>query len=304
MYSAPPGFEDVSALAPPPFLGLDRFMTDDSFDHPPALLWGLSAPLVGAPHFPKYPPPASEPVLTPSALRAPLIGAGLGLTEPRCMPGEARLDAAAFSAIERQLVSPCLGQICAPPPPPMAPPNVPKIERSMSEAEVTQALANFPSEVASRPTVLEQTNLEDGRTRLSWAVDAKKLDSQDKQHVSPQFEVTFEGHDPQTFQMFLYPIAVADNRRGAGFKKAKGRGRVVLKCHSLELPRCFPDVSFRVSIGSGELQQQARGPVTHNFSEQSCCGLQKRRDEWDFKSAVDASSKTVQINAEIAPARE
>jgi len=157
----------------------------------------------------------------------------------------------------------------------------------------------FPAEV-NRPSVLEQVNVASGHTILHWAVDAKKLESQDKQCVSPQFDVRFPGHSPQTFQLVVYPTAVNDGRRGAGFKKAKGRGRVVLKCQSPELPSGYPQVSFSISIGKGDLLQPTRGPVSHSFHEQSVCGLPKKKEEWDFRSGVD-ESKTVTINFELWP---
>jgi len=166
-------------------------------------------------------------------------------------------------------------------------------------SEQDSETVQFPAEV-NRPSVMEQVNVANGHTILHWAVDAKKLESQDKQQVSPQFEVRFPGHSPQTFQLVIYPTVVNDGRRGAGFKKAKGRGRVVLKCQSVELPEGFPYVSFSISIGKGDLLQPLRGPTAHNFRDQSCGGLPKKKEEWDFKSGVD-DSRTVAVNVELWP---
>merc|ERR1711920_250875 len=137
--------------------------------------------------------------------------------------------------------------------------------------------------------------MDNGYTQVCWAVDARKLDSQDKQQVSPSFDVCFPGHEPQTFHLIIYPTVVNDGRRGAGFKKAKGRGKLVLKCQSLELPPNFPVVAFWFSVGKGNTM--LRG-WCHNFIEQSCGALPKGKDQWDFKASVD-DSKTVTICAYI-----
>jgi hypothetical protein len=123
---------------------------------------------------------------------------------------------------------------------------------------------------------------------VSWQVDARKLESQDKQAVSPQFVVALPVLGPQPFKIALYPKVTSDAKRGASFKKAKGKGRVVLKCEA-QLPQGVPAIGFRIGIGRGEKMQLPRGPVAHNFSEQSMCGLAKAEEEWDFNAAVDES---------------
>merc|ERR1711988_963068 len=127
---------------------------------------------------------------------------------------------------------------------------------------------------------------------VSWQVDAKKLESQDKQAVSPQFIIDLPELGPQPFKIALYPKIVNDGKRGASFKKAKGKGRVLLKCEA-QLPRDSPELGFRIGIGRGDKLQVPRGPVAHNFSEQSMCGLQKADEEWDFNAAVDESGTFV-----------
>jgi len=158
--------------------------------------------------------------------------------------------------------------------------------------------ASLPPEVP-RPRVLEQLSFGNGCTRIHWAVDAKRLDTHNGREVSPQFEIQFPDQDPQTFQLTIYPTVQNDSKHGAGFKKAKGRGRVELKCVS-NPPMGFPEVGVRVRAGKGSFAKAPRGPVLHNFAEKSCCGLAKSEQEWDFKSAVD-ESKTVTITVEIAP---
>merc|ERR1712196_238554 len=83
------------------------------------------------------------------------------------------------------------------------------------------------------------------------------------------------------------------------FKKAKGKGKVLLKCEA-QLPLGIPDICFRIGIGRGDKLQQPRGPVAHNFSEQSMRGLAKKEEEWDFHAAVDGSGTFV-VSLILAP---
>merc|ERR1711988_1682652 len=87
--------------------------------------------------------------------------------------------------------------------------------------------------------------------------------------------------------------------RGASFKKAKGKGRVLLKCEA-QLPQDSPELGFRIGIGRGDKLQLPRGPVAHDFSEQSMRGLAKAEEEWDFNSAVDESGTFV-VSVALAP---
>jgi len=134
---------------------------------------------------------------------------------------------------------------------------------------------------------------------IAWQVDAKKLESQDKQAVSPQFIIDLPDLGPQPFKIALYPKIMTDGKRGASFKKAKGKGKVLLKCEA-QLPPGIPDISFRIGIGRGDKSYQPRGPVTHNFSEQSMRGLARNEEEWDFHAAVDESGTFV-VSLALAP---
>jgi len=134
---------------------------------------------------------------------------------------------------------------------------------------------------------------------VSWQVDARKLESQDKQTVSPSFVVDLPVLGPQPFKLALYPTITSDSKRGASFKKAKGKGKVVLKCEA-QLPTTVPEIGFRIGIGRGDKLQLPRGPVAHNFSEQSMRGLAKAEEEWDFTLAVDESGTFV-VSVALAP---
>jgi len=137
--------------------------------------------------------------------------------------------------------------------------------------------------------------------RVHWTVDARKLRGNDKQAVSPPFELSFGSQFPNvTFKMMIYPKIVNDSKGGASFKKAKGRGYVQLKCEA-ELSEAIANVQFRISIGSGDRQEDPRGPVSHNFSSSAVCGLPKDLEEWDFQSVVDQESMTFVVCLEIVP---
>jgi len=137
-------------------------------------------------------------------------------------------------------------------------------------------------------------------THVHWAVDGRKLERQDKQLVSPSFTVILPEHGPTPFKIVLHAKDGAVNgKRGAGFVKVKGRGRIVLKCES-PLPESCSDIAFRVGVGRNDVCQPFRGPVVENFHDQSCHGLPMGNDEWDFSAAVDKTN-TFLITMEIAP---
>lgn len=151
-------------------------------------------------------------------------------------------------------------------------------------------------------TLTRHYSTNSGYFRVHWTVDARKLRGNDKQAVSPPFELSFGNQFPNvTFKLMLYPKVVNDAKGGASFKKARGRGYVQLKCEA-ELSEAIANVSFRVSIGSGVSMQEPRGPVSHNFSSSAVCGLPKEQEEWDFSNVVDQESMTFVVCLEIVPA--
>mmetsp|Transcript_131108 Transcript_131108/g.339543 ORF Transcript_131108/g.339543 Transcript_131108/m.339543 type:complete len:109 (+) Transcript_131108:3-329(+) len=105
--------------------------------------------------------------------------------------------------------------------------------------------------------------------------------------------------------MAIYPIARSDARGGGGFKRAQGKGRVELKCEGRFEEGKGAMMKFCIGIGdkAKHLDQPARGPVVHDFAEQSCAGLAKEEEQWDFTKAVDDSSKRFSICLRVqAPA--
>jgi hypothetical protein len=134
--------------------------------------------------------------------------------------------------------------------------------------------------------------------RIYWTVDARKLKGNDKQAVSPPFDLSFGSQFPNvTFKMMLYPKVVNDAKGGASFKKARGKGFVQVKCEA-ELEQTMANVRFRIGIGREGNCGRAQ---SHNFAQSAVCGLPKDQEEFDFNEAVDKDSQTFLVKLEIVP---
>lgn len=143
-----------------------------------------------------------------------------------------------------------------------------------------------------------------GSERIRWCVDGQKLDSHAEKLISPEFRLgaNFGGAlaESQPFRIMLLATQTG-GKHGAGFKKAKGRGNIEIKClGSYE----GPSISLLVTVGSGSRKQKARELVKHNFAEKSCCPLAKGgRDPfvWDLKAALSKETKCVEVCIEVLP---
>ncbi|CAK8998286.1 Uncharacterized protein SCF082_LOCUS5590 [Durusdinium trenchii] len=144
-------------------------------------------------------------------------------------------------------------------------------------------------------TIRHSLNMETGMHQVFWHVDGSKLKGQERQTVSPSFELPFEGQ--VSFRLVLVPKPNPDGKGGASFKKANGVGSVHLKCEAAK-----GLVNFFVSISNGrpDFKREPRGPVKHNFAELSTCGLRKGDEMWDFTKAVDKETQTFAVCLEIA----
>jgi len=160
-----------------------------------------------------------------------------------------------------------------------------------------EGAAAAPSSSELRPGVLI-VNSEGGTSHVHWAVDGRKLFNTDVRVVSSQFLIDIPGEGPQPFKITLVPKLVINNKRGGGFKKAKGKGSVMLKCEAgaLQSPS---KLSFTLRVGNGAKLQPPRGPVLNNFSEKSLCGLPEGQEEWDFRSLVDEESDLLLVHVQI-----
>lgn len=138
--------------------------------------------------------------------------------------------------------------------------------------------------------------------RTHWTMDARKLKGNDKQAVSPAFELSFGPQCPSaTFKMIVYPKVSEAGKGGSSFKKSNGRGFVNLKCEG-EIPESVADVRVRFGIGSGVCKQDMRGPIDHNFCASAICGLDKEEDVWDLRSVLDSATNTLVVSVELVSA--
>merc|ERR1712050_88024 len=137
-----------------------------------------------------------------------------------------------------------------------------------------------------------------GCFRVNWSVDARKLRGNDTKAVSPAFNICL-GKDMEEvkFKMIIQPKVMNEERGGASFRKAKGKGKVFLKCEA-ELPdTAF--IHYRIILG-----EEPRGPFTHNFQENAVCGLPEEESEWDFQAAVSQTSNNFVVCLELQPQRK
>lgn len=180
-------------------------------------------------------------------------------------------------------------------------PPVAQVPQASSSLSVTRA-AEAPGVPTPQPQALHRAfSVNNQVYRIHWTVDARKLRGNDKQAVSPPFELSFGNQFPNvTFKMMIYPKQINDGKGGASFKKARGRGFVQLKCEA-ELTEALAPVNFRITIGSADKAQTSRGPVLHNFSQSAVSGLPKDIEEWDFNTVVDQESMTFVVCLEIVP---
>lgn len=142
-----------------------------------------------------------------------------------------------------------------------------------------------------------------GVTRIYWTVDGKKLRGNDRSTVSPLLEL-YDKHveaGALPYKMIITPTI--DGSTSSSFRKAKGKATVQLKC---EAPREGPESSnltFYLSAGSGvddQRLQEARGPVTCDFSQCGICGLRPQHDQvWDFLEVMDRQSETFVVCLEV-----
>merc|ERR1711972_272870 len=171
-------------------------------------------------------------------------------------------------------------------PVPIMPPEILPQEPALPPPMPTQSLTRIMS-----PT--------SGCYRIIWNCDGKRLTSNDKQAVSPPFEFSFGVQYPCVpFKMVIYPKTMSAGK--GGFRKAKGRGTVQVKCEA-DLTDAWATVTFRICVGSGAHRLEPRGPVVHDFSRFACCGLPTGEDEWDFSSVLTPDAQTFAVCLEILP---
>lgn len=146
-------------------------------------------------------------------------------------------------------------------------------------------------------TLQRSTSVSSRATRIEWIVDSRKLRGNDKQAVSPSFDLTCGGRQ-LPFKMMIYPKQVTEQKGGASFKKSKGRGSVTIKCEA-DVHHGSTPLKFRIYTGQGTSKQPPRGPVEHDFSASAVCMLPRNIEEWDFQEVVDRASGVFVVGLEV-----
>lgn len=135
-----------------------------------------------------------------------------------------------------------------------------------------------------------------GKEVVRWTVDARKLESQDKQILSPQFDLYSKEGTITPFRLMI----LAKETRGKGcrgFCKAKGHGRLFMKCESSSVSEMAP-VAFRVTVGPGTAAEKSKVLEAHQFADHSCCPFQEGKEDWDLLPTADMS-KHFEIMVEV-----
>lgn len=138
-----------------------------------------------------------------------------------------------------------------------------------------------------------------GSERIRWCVDGQKLESHAEKLISPEFRLSVPGKPGESEPFRIMILATeTGGKHGAGFKKAKGRGTIEMKC--LGSFEGASGTSVLVTVGAGSRKQKAREVVHHSFAEKSCCPLPKGRDPvWDLKAALCKETKSVEVCIEV-----
>jgi len=137
-----------------------------------------------------------------------------------------------------------------------------------------------------------ETETDGTRVVVDWPVDASKFAGNDRQIVSPGFEIA----SGVACMLMIQPSFVGERKGQRGFNRAKGKGSIHLKCEantSVDVPR----LSFSLAIGANGSWQPTRGPVAFSFSHGSVCSL-PQDEEWDFSSVVARTSKICKVRLE------
>jgi len=118
---------------------------------------------------------------------------------------------------------------------------------------------------------------------VCWYVDAQKMRTNDNLVASPSFELL----PGLSFKLMIKASETGCKKGQTGFKAAKGRGKIQLRCNDCDCASDAPKIVFSMSSGA----EKMRGGVTHDFSHGAVCGLPCGEDEWDFSAAIDSASQ-------------
>lgn len=123
---------------------------------------------------------------------------------------------------------------------------------------------------------------------LQWAfmLLAAPLQTRDCNIVLPKgsddvLKLSFPGQPNVPFKLILHPSA-----QTGGFRKAKGKGTITLKCNTALQANVPAIMRFWLGIANNPHSggETFRGPFTHDFSQSSSLSMP---DVWNFKDFVD-----------------
>jgi len=134
--------------------------------------------------------------------------------------------------------------------------------------------------------------------RAILTVPGSKLDSRARMVISQQlfYIPSREGKVPCKIKVSAKEMHT--QKHGQCFKTSNGVGKVEIKCEDL-FPEDAPPITFTIAVGRDKNAQGTRGPVAHNFSQASVAGLPDGEADWDFKAAVDVSTRSFDIMVDI-----
>ena len=244
--------------------------------------------------------PAVAPALAPASTQAPPMPGTASASA--WVPAQPRLAQAA-PMVSLLPVPLALAMPVASPMPVVQPGcEYPRLLGSVSPASQGSPKPTSPSvspSVSPRPGTLEATHLDENWQLVKWYVDAAKFESNSERLLSPEFQLHFPGQaEPFTFRMVILATQTG-GKNGAGFKKAKGRGSIELKCSST-VPSGVDSVTAFVTIGEGARKQFCAKPIEHNFADKTCCQLRNGEEaDWDFRQSISRDTKNCEISVEV-----
>mmetsp|Transcript_129618 Transcript_129618/g.414631 ORF Transcript_129618/g.414631 Transcript_129618/m.414631 type:complete len:328 (+) Transcript_129618:90-1073(+) len=115
-----------------------------------------------------------------------------------------------------------------------------------------------------------------------WTVRADRLTKMDKSAVSQEFKLDLPGHGPTGFKMLLIPMVKGEKKGDGSFKRARGKGHVVLKC--VEELEEWTRAVLCFSVGIGDTRRLPR--LSHDFAQHFHCGIETEKP-LDFAAAAD-----------------
>jgi len=176
---------------------------------------------------------------------------------------------------------------------PKAPPKAPEPEakaksaaKSLPAPEAKARLRSTPS--ASNMLLLDgaiedavglEAEVSEGERSFQWHVDAKKLESNDRQIISPNFTLS------EDFKVELKLMIKPSCR---SFQRSKGVGSVEVKF--VGQPPA-PKIRFSISVD----HQPPCAPLEHDFGKGLVCTSEELHN-WNFRSAIEGGSFLVSLH--------